>query len=326
MMEFRTPVLPLRLKGLIGHDKPVIMVGSCFADNIGNRMRDELFDVEVNPFGTLYNPASILSASNDVIGCRQYSAGDLFCYEGRYHSFSHHSRFSGTDADSVLEKINCRIKSAHSKLKNANVICVTFGTAYVYRFMETGKVVSNCHKLPQSEFIRTLLTVDDIVGLWLPLIDRLHEFNPEIKMVFTVSPIRHMADGAHGNQVSKSTLLLAVDRLVSSRQDVALYFPAYEIMMDDLRDYRFYAEDMVHPSPVAVDYIYDKFSKSFFDIKTETLAGECRKVTRRLNHRMMSDDKTACERFEASTRQVIDNLLLAHPHLRCAVDDYLNCR
>lgn len=326
MMEFRTPVFPLKLKGLIEHDKPVIMLGSCFADNIGNRMREDLFDVEVNPFGTLYNPASIYSSFNDIIECRQYNAGDLFFYEGRYHSFSHHSRFSGTDVDLVTEKINARIKSAHSKLKKANVICITFGTAYVYSLVKTGKIVSNCHKLPQSSFSRSLMTVDDIVEMWLPLMGRLHDINPEMKLVFTVSPIRHMADGAHGNQVSKSTLLLAVDRLVSTRQDVALYFPAYEIMMDDLRDYRFYAEDMIHPSSVAVNYIYSKFSKSFFDKKTEILAGECRKVARRLNHRLMSDDRLARERFEASIQQVIDDLLLAHPYLRCAVDNYMNFR
>ncbi len=325
-MEFRTPVFPLKLKGMIGHDKPVIMLGSCFADNIGNRMREDLFDVEVNPFGTLYNPASIFSSFNDIIECRQYSADDLFFYEGRYHSFSHHSRFSGADADSVLEKINGSIKSAHSKLKKTDVICVTFGTAYVYSLVRTGKIVSNCHKLPQLSFSRSLMTVDNIVEMWLPLIDRLHEFRPELKLVFTVSPIRHMADGAHGNQISKSTLLLAVNHLLSLRPDVVVYFPAYEIMMDDLRDYRFYAEDMVHPSPVAVNYIYSKFSKSFFDKKTEILAGECRKVARRLNHRLMSDDGLARERFEASIQQVIDDLLLAHPYLRCAVETYLNCR
>lgn len=326
MMEFRTPVLPLRHEGLVVHDRPVIMLGSCFSDNIGRCLRDALFDVNVNPYGTLYNPASIASALGEIISCRSYGRGDLFMYEGRYHSFSHHSAFSGVSSDSVLSGINSSICLAHEMLQSATVLCVTFGTAYVYRLADSGQVVSNCHKLPPSRFCRQAMAVDEIIGIWQPLVDRLLDFNPGIKIVFTVSPIRHLADGAHGNQLSKSTLLLAVDKLVSMNQDEAIYFPAYEIMMDDLRDYRFYAGDMTHPSDVAVAYIYDCFSKSFFDEDTIALARRCEKITRRLLHRPMSDDELSVRRFADSTREALDALLSTRPCLKRAVDKILIAR
>ncbi len=322
-MEFRTPIQPLNHRGLITHNRPVIMLGSCFSDNIGNRLRNALFDIDINPFGTLYNPASIASALNDIINHRQYTLDDLFEHDGSFHSFSHHSRFSGIDSKAVLSDINSHISSARTALQNASVLCITFGTAYVFRLSDSNKVVSNCHKLPQSMFHRQAMPVDEIVNLWQPLIDCLHRFNPNLKIIFTVSPIRHLADGAHGNQLSKSTLLLAIDRLTTANPDMAIYFHTYEIMMDDLRDYRFYADDMTHPSAVAVDYIYKNFAQSFFNTETDTLARDCEKISRRLYHRPMTDDQEAINRFNSSTKQILESLLIAHPYLQNAVDNIL---
>jgi hypothetical protein len=223
------------------------------------------------------------------------------------------------NAHEVVSRINSKLVEASELLRRSQVLIVTFGTAYVYESKKTQNVVSNCHKLPAAEFNRRLMSIDEIVNMWSLLIADLRVVNPGLKIIFTVSPIRHLADGAHGNQVSKSTLLLAVERLCSQLDDL-LYFPAYEIMIDDLRDYRFYASDMTHPSDVAVDYIYEIFSQSFFSEETRNLAQECEKLTRRLTHRHMTDDLLAIEKFNQSTQQIIEKLLLSHPSLGSAIN------
>ena len=318
-MDFRTTIKPLANKGVIAHDGAITMLGSCFSDNIGRRLQDALFDVEVNPFGTLYNPASIALALQDLINCREFCINDLFEYQGRYHSFSHHSSFSGVNADDVISRINDKIDDASERLKRSRVLIITFGTAYVYEYKKTQSVVSNCHKLPASNFSRRSMAVDEIVSLWSKLIVKIREINPEINIIVTVSPIRHLADGAHENQLSKSTLLLAVNKLCHELDNV-IYFPAYEIMMDDLRDYRFYASDMIHPSDVAIGYIYEIFSQSFFSEETNNIVRESEKLMRRLKHRHMTDDVSVIEKFNLSTQQIIDRILSAYPYLEQAIN------
>lgn len=343
-MDFRTVIKPAPATVRIDHSSGVVMLGSCFSDNIGRRLLDGLFDVDVNPMGTLYNPASIASALDDIMARREFAAADLFEHDGRWHSFAHHSRFSGTDPEKVLRGINSRLRTAHDNLRRAGVLIVTFGTAWIFTLRATRRVVSNCHKLPSAMFIRSRMSVDDIVKLWQPLLSRLRVFNPSLQVIFTVSPIRHLADGAHGNQLSKATLLLAVDSLIETASSVmpsevvcpdgsvllidpvppmaVEYFPAYEALMDDLRDYRFYGADMTHPSETAVDYVYSLFAESHMSAATRDLATACRKVTRRLAHRPMTDDPAAISRFEQSTRQLVESLSLSHPYLKRAITNY----
>lgn len=343
-MDFRTAIKPTPATIRLDHSSGIVMLGSCFSDNIGRRLLDGLFDVDVNPMGTLYNPASIASALDDIMVRREFAAADLFEHDGRWHSFAHHSRFSGTDPEKVLRGINSRLRTAHDNLRRAGVLIVTLGTAWIFTLRATGSVVSNCHKLPSAMFVRSRMSVDDIVKLWQPLLARLREFNPSLQIIFTVSPIRHLADGAHGNQLSKATLLLAVDSLIEAASSVmpsevvcpdgsiihvdpvppmaVEYFPAYEALMDDLRDYRFYAADMTHPSETAVDYVYSLFAGSHMSDATRELATACRKVTRRLAHRPMTDDPAAIERFGQSTRQLIESLSLSHPYLKKAITNY----
>lgn len=313
-MEFRTTIKPADHQGRVNHSTPIMLVGSCFSDNIGRRLENDMFDVEVNPFGTLYNPASISSALSDIIACREFGETDLFQYEGRYHSFSHHSRFSGTDARHVLDVINRSMAAAHEQLQRCRMLLVTFGTARVFRLKSTGQVVSNCHKLPSSMFDRERMEVDEIITLWTPLLEKLKSFNPLLDVVFTVSPIRHLADGLHGNTLSKATLHLAVDRLAAD------YFPAYEALMDDLRDYRFYASDMTHPSDVAADYVYQLFCDTYMDRDTQALATRCRKISQRLQHRPMTDDAAAIGRFNTATRHMTAELLKEYPCLERAIN------
>lgn len=318
--EFRTIVKPLRFRGTISHRQGVMMLGSCFSDNIGLRLRQACFDVDINPFGTLYNPASIACGIGAILKCRQYSIDDLFQEKGdnRWHSFSHHSEYSSVDSQLMLEKINQRVCEANKMLQRASTLIVTFGTAWVYKYAPTGKVVANCHKLPASMFERSMMSIDEIVAMWKDVIADVKAINQSIQVIFTVSPIRHLRDGAHENQLSKSTLLLAINQLVRECEDV-IYFPAYEIMNDDLRDYRFYASDMTHPSEVAVDYIYDMFSQSFFDDDTISLAEKCVKLSKRLMHIPMSDDQDAVARFVHSTNQLKTQLLQQYPFLEAAI-------
>ncbi|MBQ3606573.1 MAG: GSCFA domain-containing protein [Muribaculaceae bacterium] len=318
--EFRTIVKPLRFRGTISHRQGVMMLGSCFSDNIGLRLRQACFDVDINPFGTLYNPASIACGIGAILKCRQYSIDDLFQEKGdnRWHSFSHHSEYSSVDSQLMLEKINQRVCEANKMLQRASTLIVTFGTAWVYKYAPTGKVVANCHKLPVSMFERSMMSIDEIVAMWKDVIADVKAINQSIQVIFTVSPIRHLRDGAHENQLSKSTLLLAINQLVREYEDV-IYFPAYEIMNDDLRDYRFYASDMTHPSEVAVDYIYDIFSQSFFDDDTISLAEKCVKLSKRLMHIPMSDDQDAVARFVHSTNQLKTQLLQQYPFLEAAI-------
>ena len=318
--SFRTIVEPLKLQGLINHQSGVVMMGSCFSDNIGNRMRQACFDVEINPFGTLYNPASIACGINAILSKRKYTNNDLFKAVGdnRWHSFSHHSMFSSIDDERMLVRINGRMSEAHEAIKKASVLIITFGTAWVYELKDTHEVVANCHKLPASRFNRRIMNVDEIVNQWQQLICVLQEFNPKLKIVFTVSPIRHLRDGAHENQLSKAILHIAINRLMQQFEEL-IYFPAYEIMNDDLRDYRFYGLDMTHPSEAAIDYIYDIFSQSFFDEKTKTVAEQCERLTRRMAHRPMSDDIESVKRFEKSTLEMKAQMLQQFPFLQRAL-------
>ena len=254
----------------------IVSLGSCFSDEIGKRLQEGDFHIEQNPFGTLYNPASIASALRRIMYDREIGLEDLVEHEGLWHSWHHHGSFSRATAEECLEACNSRIHQAHEALKQASLLMITFGSAWIYE--REGQVVANCHKLPQENFVRRKMSVEDIVSLWRPLLKELYTFHPHLSTLFTVSPIRHIGDGLHGNQLSKSTLLLAIDELVDSElspakrkkkgakveepdHPVTVYFPAYEIVVDELRDYRFYEADMVHPSTLAVDVVWDRFQR-----------------------------------------------------------------
>ena len=250
----------------------IMTVGSCFATEMAAKMKDAGFDVLHNPFGVLYNPLSIAECLERCLDDRPIDSGDLVEVDGLWHSWLHHGSFSRSSKEECLEVCNRAIHEAHEFLERATCLIVTFGTAYVFELVENGMVVGNCHKAVAARFARRRLTVDEIVSRWQPLLARLPQ------AVFTVSPIRHMADGAHGNQLSKSTLILAVDQLQTH------YFPSYEIMMDELRDYRFYADNMTHPSPLAVDIIWERFAETYFTPATRNLCRLNAKQAKRDRH------------------------------------------
>jgi len=283
-MKFRTELSVPTDDFKISHADAVSMLGSCFVENISAKMSGAGFNIDVNPFGMIYNPLSLSQNLTRLINKQLYTENELFREKDLFHSFSHHSRFSGTSLPEAMEKINSRLEYSSAFLRKSTILVITFGTAFVYRLRATGAVVSNCHKLPASLFIHERIYLDDIATEWNNLIARLKRFAPGIKILFTVSPLRYLKDGFHENQLSKATLLLAIEKLVRENPDV-YYFPAYEILMDDLRDYRFYAEDLIHPSQQAVDYIWEKFSEVYFDRETQKAVREFESIERASNHK-----------------------------------------
>jgi len=299
----------------ITYEDNILALGSCFAENIGRKLKNVYFETDINPFGVLYNPVSIRNSLELLIENKFFTQADLFQHNGLWQSFSHSSLYSSTTAEKCLVTINERLKVAGDLLPRTNFLLITFGTAWVYEDKASGRVVSNCHKLPASIFFRRRLTVDEIVTDYSELISKLNVLYPKLNIIFSVSPIRHWKDGAHENNISKSILLLAIEALKQQFSTVH-YFPAYEIQLDELRDYRFYASDMLHPSDVAVDYIWKRFSETYFDDVTMGIKRECEQLFGDLSHRPLFPESEEYEKFRKSTEKKKNDLLKKYPFLK----------
>lgn len=310
--EIKIPEFPWKMD----YSKSMMFMGSCFSENIGQKLQDLKFNVDMNPFGIIYNPVSIANSLKILLEKRVFTEDDLFHDQGLWNSFYHHSRFSDTDRNTALEKINSRIELSRDFLQNSDFLIITFGTSWVYELKKNGKVVSNCHKVLSSEFKRFRLGVYEITEAYRELLEELWRFNPNLKVVFTVSPIRHWKDGAVENQVSKATLLLAIDSLLNGFGNAHCgYFPSYEIMMDELRDYRFYAEDMVHLSQVAIDHIFERFGKALMSSDSLKLSKEVMKIRKAVLHRPANSASIEYERFLLYNLEEIDKLTINFPYL-----------
>ena len=257
-MNWRTEIDIPKSTWQIGEDSHVLLIGSCFTDSIGQKMQAHGLQAVSNPTGVLYNPLSIVQSLNGDLRI------EIIEHDGLFHSMAHHSSFSGKDSEQVLRRCLQAQAELHQSLEQADMVFVTFGTAYVY--FRNGQVVANCHKLPEREFTRRRISEQEVVAAWRPLIRTMADKH----WVFTVSPIRHQRDTMHGNQLSKAVLLLAIEQLQQEFPEQVTYFPAYELLLDELRDYRFYADDLVHPSAAAVDYIWQRLCDTY--IAPATLA------------------------------------------------------
>lgn len=287
----------------IGYNDKILLLGSCFADNIGESFAAHYFQATVNPLGTLYNPASIAHALTDAL--IPQSDPRIVQHNGMWHSMMHHGSFSHPNKDVLIARCEESQASLRTALQNASTIIVTFGTAWVYEWQ--GEVVANCHKLPANQFVRRCLTVDEIVGMWQPIVASM----PDKHWIFTVSPIRHIKDGLHANQLSKSVLLQAIDCLISCLSPLVSsldYFPSYEIMLDELRDYRFYAEDMVHPSPVAVEYIWQRFVDTYMTDDTRNEMRTLHQLWRDRHHRFLHPESDEAKHFQMRITQQLQEL------------------
>ena len=314
-MEFRTTVKTGENRDWLHHSDKVVLLGSCFSDSIGAKMRGAFIRATVNPMGTLYNPMSIASAVDRLTHATPVAGMDLFMQGGVWNSYDFHSRYSLPDKQATLDRMNQRIVMGHEALKDARLLTITLGTAIVYRLKSTGEIVANCHKVPQHEFERKMATVDEITRELDTMIVKLRELNPELRIIFTVSPIRHIADGLATNSLSKAMLHVSIHEAIAAHRDYCDYFPAYEIMMDDLRDYRFYASDMVHPSDVAVEYIWQAFQATYLDDRSALALARCERINKRLQHRPMSASREAVERFNTDTAGIVRNLIKEYPYL-----------
>lgn len=313
-MDFRTKVeLPIK-QVFISHADQLMLWGSCFAENIGKRLTDNKFSCDVNPFGVLYNPLSISEALCELLAGRLYTAEDLMEHQGTWFSLMHHSAFSSRSQEECLARINHRLQEGSARLQTSDWLLFTWGTARVYQWKEDGRVVGNCHKLSDRCFTRRLLSVEEIVSTYLELLENLHTRNPRLKVLFTVSPIRHAKDGMHGNQLNKAVLLLAADELCN-HLSYCHYFPSYEILMDELRDYRFYADDMLHPSVVAVDYIWQCFGETYFSPDTRRIMQEWEKIRKGLEHRPFDSKSDAYQCFLSQILLKIEALKEKFPYL-----------
>ena len=313
MLALTTSIqIPKPSFGISYADRMVVM-GSCFAEHIGERLENDKFRVDNNPFGTLYNPASIAEGLRRLLCPEPLSASELFAHEGSYHSFSYHSRFSATTAEEALRQMNERLFSSAQQLRSASRLILTWGTAYVYRLKSDGRIVANCHKLPEQRFVRERLSVEAIVDEWKTFLPQLWTQCPDLKLICTVSPIRHWKDGAHGNQLSKATLLLALDALQAEFPDRISYFPAYEILLDELRDYRFYADDLLHPSSLAVEYIAERFAQTYFDPETQKARQAWQKLRQAIAHRPLRPESDAYRQFLTQTLLKLEQLKAKMP-------------
>ncbi|WP_373812398.1 GSCFA domain-containing protein [Porphyromonas loveana] len=316
MIQLTTPVdYPAPRQRIISYANRLFFMGSCFSVEVGEYMRQAGFRTEINPFGIVYNPLSIAQGVERLLDGTLYGAEELFLYDGLYHSADHHGAFSHASESETLEHINHALRQGRDALMGADCLLFTWGTAFVYSTQEDDRVVSNCHKLPERYFHRRMVSVDTLLSVWIPIIERLIASAPERKILLTVSPVRHLRDGAVGNQQSKATLILFCKALVEHFSDHVYYFPAYEIMMDELRDYRYYADDMTHPSSVAVSIIRQRFADLYIAQELHEAMDACLKLRRRMAHRPLHPDSPDAMLFETQTETLITALRRKYPDI-----------
>lgn len=266
----------------INYQSRVLLTGSCFVENIGNKLFDLKFNVLINPFGVLFHPLAIEKSLRDIVYQKIYQKQDLIFDQGIWHSLYHHSHFSNENQDAVIKAINTKIQNAFNFLQNTTHVIITLGTAWVYHHIPSDNLVSNCHKIHPNQFIKRILTVQEIENALDNIGKLIHQINPKIIIVYTLSPIRHLKDGMQNNTLSKARLLHAIHNVIN--QESKFYFPAFEIILDDLRDYRFYASDMLHPSEVAVEYVWEIFEKTYLTDNAQKDVKEVQQILKDLAH------------------------------------------
>ena len=306
-MNFRTEIKILKSEFDINYSSNIFFIGSCFSDNIGNYFKKYKFKTLINPYGVLYNPKSVFNTLNFIIDNKTFDKTDLLNFNDKWISLNHHGSFSDYNLNTSLEKINSETSKSNDFIQKTNFLFITFGTSWVYRYNETKKIVANCHKIPAKKFTRELLTVEQIVNDYKNLIQKITKLNHNIKIIFTVSPIRHLKDGLHQNQISKSILFVAINELNKTFENT-FYFPSYEIINDDLRDYRFYKNDLTHLTDFAINYIWEKISKKYFKQNTKNKINEIDKILKAVNHKPYNKNSIEYKKFISDILQKIENI------------------
>lgn len=313
-MEFRTKFnIPNANKG-INHQANMVLFGSCFAQHMANKLDYYKFQNLHNPFGILFHPLAIAKAITACIENKKYTTNDIYFFNNHWLSVDHHSVFNTTHQEEILNHINNEIEKTHQALKSASHLVITLGTAWAYRWMKTNQLVANCHKIPQKEFSKEMLSTHSIVEIMQDTITSLKSYNPNITLIFTVSPVRHLKDGFVENTQSKSVLHLAIRQL--KKIENVFYFPAYEIMMDELRDYRFYERDMVHPNQIAIDYIWEQFKNTWVDNASQNLMEDIEVIQKSLAHRPFDEQSASHQKFLHKLHKKMEEITQRYPSIQ----------
>ncbi len=306
-MDFRTELKVVPADAGMDLESRILTLGSCFSDAIGERLADHKLKILVNPFGVIYDPESIHRALAYAIH-KPPLPEHTFVYHQEFHrNFNFHSTFISSRKEDLLKRLADTVDTVHDFLSQADWLLLTYGTSWVYRRKDTGEIVANCHKMPSSFFTQSLFSVDAVAESFAGFFQQLKNFNPKIKVVLTVSPVRHLKDTLERNSVSKSVLRVACHQLATTHEDVE-YFPAYEIMMDDLRDYRFYKRDMLHPTEQAEDYIWEKFRERYFSPSLEDFVRRWAEIQSALRHRPFHPTSQAHQQFLRATLKKLEAL------------------
>ena len=284
-------------KNLINYESKVLLLGSCFSANIGEKFNYYQFQTHQNPFGILFHPKAIENLITHAINEKKYVSEDLLFQNERWHCFDAHSNLSSTNQNALLSNLNTTIAATNKQLKTATHIIITLGTSWVYRYIKTGTIVANCHKIPQKKFLKELLSVTEITESLTTLISLLNSINKDINVIFTLSPVRHLKDGFIENTQSKAHLIAGIHQLLDTAPKNTYYFPSYEIMLDELRDYRFYAEDMLHPNKTAINYIWEKFLETWLCEKSKPIMKEVDAIQKGLAHKPFNEDSEKHQQF-----------------------------
>ena len=298
-MQFTTKIPVQKSTFPIDYNSKILLLGSCFAENMGEKFDYFKFQASTNPFGIIFNPVSLKKIIERSIEKNYFTENDIFFHNDLWHCFEVHSEISNPDKDAFLKSLNHLIDSAYKQLNNATHIIITLGTSWVYRNIETNEIVANCHKVPQKQFTKELLTINEIEESLKSIISLVQSVNPNCKFIFTVSPVRHIKDGFVENTLSKAHLIAAL-HTSSFQLPTSNYFPSYEIMVDELRDYRFYAEDMLHPNQTAIDYIWIKFFENYISESEFRLMNAICEIQRALKHRPFNPNTERHQNFLSS--------------------------
>jgi hypothetical protein len=317
-MEFRTQIPISKSNNPIDYNSRVVSLGSCFAENISDKFQYFKFQKATNPFGIIFNPVSIEKVIHKAINSVLFTEKDIFFHNERWHSFDAHSDLSNESKEALLESLNSILKLTKSQLETASHIIITFGTSWVYRNIESDAIVANCHKVPQKQFTKELLSVEVIKESIEKTMELIASVNPKANLIFTVSPVRHTKDGFVENQLSKSHLIAAIHGVLNTERFRlnTEYFPSYEIMMDELRDYRFYAEDMLHPSQVAIDYIWKRFSETTISESAYCVMDEVQNIQKSLSHKPFNPNSESHLKFGEKLKAKITKLVSQYSFMK----------
>ncbi|WP_299526892.1 GSCFA domain-containing protein [uncultured Lutibacter sp.] len=306
-MNFRTNIQLHKERNQIDYNSKLLLIGSCFSENIYQKLNYFKFNAFSNPFGILFNPIAIESLITNAINRKEYSDKDIFQLNERWHCFDAHSDLSSSNKNELLQNLNREIDATNKQLTQATHIIITLGTSWMYRFIETDTIVGNCHKVPQKKFLKELLPVDEIIASLENLSTLIKDVNPTINIIFTLSPVRHLKDGFVENSQSKSHLLSAIHQVIDKRNQL-YYFPSYEIMLDDLREYRFYNSDMIHPNETAINYIWEQFQHVWIDKKTASIMKEVDHIQRGLAHKPFNPNSEQHQQFLTDLQKKITSI------------------